>query len=292
MANLQQLRDQAHEILAAARRRWALVDIGVATFQRFSADDGGSYAAALTYYAFFSVFPLLLFAASIVGYVTADDAPLVKEALDTVPILGRALEPSALETVIENRQEIALTGLGLALYSGSGAVVALEHALNKLHKIEREPGFVAKRVRSLKWLAVLGLLSLLGVAAGSVAGSAEAWLGGGALVTVAVTAGALIVAVLINTLGFATAYRFLPAVRQTWNDVVPGAVVAAILFQGLNIGGAAYLAHGETSRNATFGTFAAAATLLVASYLIAQITLLAAEVNLVLRDRKQRAAME
>ena len=292
MAGIQQITERGKAAVETARSRSLPFDVAVATFQRFSKDDGGPYAAALTYYAFFSIFPLLLFAAAILGYVVADDpemrADLIKRGLKTVPILRDAFQPDGIDTIIENRGSIALTAAGLALYSGSGAVVALEHALNKLHKVEQEPGFVAKRLRSLKWLAILGMLSLLAIAAGSVAGFGQELFGDQPAVKVISTVIGLALAVAINTLAFASAYRFLPVVQSRWREVLPGAVVAAVLFQALNFGGTAYLARGETARNDTFGTFAAAATLLVASYLIAQITLLAAEVNLVLADRDGR----
>ncbi len=291
MPSLRSLTDRAKAVLARARRRCPLVDIAAATFERFSADDAGSYAAALTYYTFFSIFPLLLLAGSLLGYLTANDPELRRDLIDqgvnTVPILRDAFKPDGIGAIIDNRHNLALTGLGLALYSGSGAVVALEHALNRLHKIEDQPGFLKKRLRSLKWLAILGVLSLLAIGAGSVAGFAEEMLGRGPVVIAAVTLVAVALAVLVNTLVFGTAYKFLPAIEQSWREVLPGAVVAGVLFQALNIGGTAYLARGEAARNDTFGTFAAAATLLVASYLISQITLLAAEVNLVVADRSR-----
>jgi YihY family inner membrane protein len=294
MATLQQLTERGKALVERARRRSVPFDVAIATLQRFSADDGGSYAGALTYYAFFSIFPLLLLAAAMLGYVVADDpalrADLIKQGLKTVPILRDAFEPDGMDTIIQNRGRIALTAAALALYSGSGAVVALEHALNKLHRVENEPGFLAKRLRSVKWLGFLGALSLLAIGAGSLAGFAEDVSDGQTAIKVGLTAGALVIAVGINTVAFASAYKFLPAVKSTWREVWPGAVVAAVLFQALNFGGTAYLARGETARNDTFGTFAAAATLLVASYLIAQITLLAAEVNLVLADREEGGA--
>lgn len=293
MPGTSQLTERAKAQLERVRKRSALVDVAVATFQRFSADDGGSYAAALTYYTFFSIFPLLLFAAAVLGYLTFGNSELrtdlIEKGIDTVPILRDAFKPDGIAAVIENRRAIALTALVMALYTGSGAVVALEHALNKLHKVEREPGFVAKRLRSLKWLGILGVLALAAIVAGSVAGFVEEVLGENLAVRVAATILATLLAVAINTLVFATAYKFLPVIKSSWKEVLPGALVAGVLFQVLNIGGTAYLARGETARNDTFGTFAAAATLLVAAYLISQITLLAAEVNLVLADRNGQA---
>jgi uncharacterized BrkB/YihY/UPF0761 family membrane protein len=85
---------------------------------------------------------------------------------------------------------------------------------------------------------------------------------------------------------FATAFRFLTAVKISWKEVLPGAIVAAAAFSILKGFGTAYLAQGDSTRNATYGTLAGAATLLVASYLISQVVLLAAEVNATLIERR------
>lgn len=267
--------------LERARARWGGVDILVRTFKRFSEDDGGSYAAALTYYMFFSIFPLLLFAAAALGYLTFGNQDLQQDligsGLKTVPILKDALSPDGLETIATNRNGLAVTATLLALYSGSGVIVALEHALNKIFHLEHEPNFLQKRLRSLRWLAILGVGAIVSLALSTVAGFAP-----GPLAFILGLSGGLAV----NTGLFATAFKFLPATDLTFKEVLPGSIVAAIGFEALKLGGASYLARGETARIDTFGAFAAAAALLLASYLIAQIILLSAEVNAVLAERR------
>ena len=264
-----------------ARARYALVDVVVRVFKRYSDDDGGSYAAALTYYFFFSIFPLLLFSAAALGYLTFGDIELrdelIRQGVKTVPIIRDALKPEGVQTIIDNRGSIAITAALLALYSGSGAIVALEHALNKLHRLTEEPNWVQKRLKSLKWLALLGAGALLAIGAQA----AREWVD-----NIAFAALVFILGLAVNIGVYATAYRFLPAKKQSWGDVLPGAVVAGVGFMLLNLAGTIYLARGQSARNDTFGTFATAAALLVASYLISQFTLLAAEVNLVLQERR------
>src|SRR5688500_15606743 len=96
--------DRINRLLALAklniertRARGAWFDIVARTFKRFSEDDGGSYAAALTYYTFFSIFPLLLFGVAALGYLTFGNETLqqdlVGSGLKTVPILKDALTP-------------------------------------------------------------------------------------------------------------------------------------------------------------------------------------------------------
>lgn len=263
--------------LERARADHGWFDVAYRTFKRYGEDDGSSFAAALSYYTFFSIFPILLFSAAALGYVTFGNQDLqqdlITSGLKTVPIIRDALTPNGLKLITENKESIAVTGLALALYSGSGAIVALGHGLNRINHVEEEGSFMQKRLRSLLWLGILGAAAVVSLALSAVAGFAP-----GPLAFVLAFAGGLA----LNTGIFATAFKFLTHKEETWTSVLPGAVVAAVGFEILKVVGAFYLARGETTRSDTFGTFAAAAALLIASYLIAQITLLSAEV----KDRK------
>ena len=289
MANpIEKVISQANLRLERARSRYGVVDIVVRVFKRFSETDGGSYSAALTYYAFLSIFPLMIVGMAVLGFVTEGDQQLQNDlfnrAKEAFPMLKDALSPEGFKAIERGRQELAVTGVLLALYSGSGAIVALEHALNKVHRIDNEPKFVEKRLRSLKWLAVLGLAALTSVAISAFAtwtGEQVTGLPGGALATLI-----RFLAALVSVGVFATAYKFLPAKDVSWADVLPGALAAALVFEVLKYLGNLVIASGQESRNATFGAFAAAATLLIVSFLSARITLLSAEVNAVLAERR------
>jgi membrane protein len=272
---------EAKRRLERARARYGWIDVGVRTAKRYGDDDCGSYAAALTYYLFFSIFPLLLFAAAALGYLTPGNPDLQRDILEsglkTVPVLSEAIDTGSLEAIEDNRGAIALTGLGLALYTGSGAIVALEHALNKVGHVQQEPNFIVKRARSLKWLAVLGLAAIGSLALSTVAGFVVGPVGA----ALGVVAG-----VVVNVCIFATAFRFLPATDRSWAEVLPGSLVAAVAFEILKFAGSFYLARGAATRQQTFGALAGAAALLVASYLISQIILFAAELNEALFERR------
>lgn len=291
MGALGDFAEQSKRALLDARRRFPVVDIGYRTVRGYSDDDAGSYAAALTYYLFFSMFPLFLFAASLLGYLTFGNQTLredlIRQGVKAVPIIRDALHPDGIQFIIENRRNLLSIGGLLALYSGSGAVVALEHALNRIHGISDEPKFVQKRLRSLMWLGILGIGALLaiglvgiqqwGADQGGPTGFVAQW-------------GGVAAGIVVDTAVFATAYKFLPAVSRSWREVLPGAAVAGIAFLLLNTLGGWYLRTGSTTRNDTFGTFAAAAVLLLAAYLISQITLISDEVNLALAERRRGGA--
>jgi membrane protein len=274
-----------------ARARYGYVDVTVRTFKRFSEDDGGVLAAALTYYFFFSIFPLLIFTASAIGFLTflseAFRERVLAAGLEGVPLLSQILSVENLTLMQQRRGTLVVVGLILALYSGTGCIVALEHALNRINRVEHEPGFVPKRVASLRWLGVFGLAAIVSIALGASVQFAARALGGSVFVAVAVSVAMAAVSTSVNLVLFATAFRFLTVKEWSWRDVLPGALLAAVAFEVLKLVGAQYLATGSQGREATFGAFAAAAGLLVASYLLAQIILLAAELNAVFAERRE-----
>jgi membrane protein len=290
MNAVQKLTGRAKLRLERARARYELVDIVIRVLKRYSETDGGNNSAALTYYTFLSIFPLLLFAASILGYITFGNRELQKDifdaAVDAFPMLRDVFRPNGFAFIEKRRQELALTGTVLALYSGTGAIVALQHALNKVIRLEEEGNWLDKRVGALKWLAVLGVAAILSVAASSAAAFSDSLFDSFEGITDAVAWTVLhALGIAIGVGLFATAFRFLPKKPQTWAEVLPGAVVAGVAFEVLKAVGRVFVT-GSEGRNATFGAFAAAAGLLVTLYLVSQATLLSAEVNAVLTERR------
>jgi YihY family inner membrane protein len=291
MSRVESIKVWAKRRLEVARADYPLVDIAVRTFKRYSEDEGGPSAAALTYYFFFSIFPLLLFVGSLLGLITfiSEDikADLLKAGLEAAPLMQDVLNADSLEALQDKRSQLAIVALVMALYAGSGVIVALEHALNKINRCTLELNFIQKRLRSFRFMglfAVGALVSLSLSALGRFIGSLDA-LGpaGGIFGSLVAYAGAIAV----TTGLFAACYKLLPACDLSWRDVLPGAITAALTFEVLKWAGGVYLAQGEATRNNTFGAFATAAALLVVSYLLSQVTLLAAELNAVIVERRR-----
>ncbi len=288
MASTGQIVSNAKARLALAGARYRPIDVLIRTLQRYRRDDVAVHAAALTYYVFFSVFPLLIFVASALGYVTFLSKQvrqdLVSSGLSAFPLLDSLLSEYALNTMQQQRGNLALVGVILGLYSGSGGVVALKRALTKIHHHEKRSGFLHGRLASLKWLAALGLTAIGSLIFGSVASFADSLVGSDSL------AAEVILFLVAHIAGgaagfvvFATAFKFLPEGRRAWREVAPGAAFAALLFEVIKVFGAWYLQRASAFQ-ATFGAFSTAAGLLIASYLLAHVTLVAAELNAVLLE--------
>ena len=279
--------NQAKLRVERARARWPAVDVALSTFKRFSEDDGGTLAAALTYYIFFSIFPLLLFAVAALGFVIRGNEKLkgdiLAAGLNSFPLLQDVL--GGADFFQQRAGGLALTAVVLALYSGSGAVVALEHSLNRIDHITEEGTFVQKRIRSLRWLALLAPVAVATASLAGLANFSSEMFGAGSPITTAVSILSYVGGVVISTAVLALAFKLLSRAAHEWRDVVPGALVGALAFELLKAVGSTYLAAGTKGREGTFGAFAAAAGLLVVAFLISRITLLAAELNAVLAER-------
>src|SRR3954447_1124068 len=111
----------------AWQRRHALGGFPIGVVKKFGEDDGLNLAALIAYYAFVSLFPLLLAFVSILGFVLDDDPSLRADVVNTVlariPVLGAELRDDVQPLT---RSGIALAvGLVGAVWAGLGVTVAL-----------------------------------------------------------------------------------------------------------------------------------------------------------------------
>ena len=250
-----------------------------AVVRKFGDDDAGNLAALIAYYGFFSLFPLLLALTTILGFVLGNDPDLRRSiedsALQQFPVLGDQLQHESLRG-----SWFALTvGLVGALWAGLGVVNAGQNAMNAVWDVPKvdRPNLVQRTLRGLLMLVVAGaLLSLSGFLTG--VGQAES---GVSVVQVA----AIVGSVVVNFALFAAGFRILTEADVSWRDVAPGAALAAVAWTALLMLGQWFVRSRIQGAEATYGTFAVVIGLLSWLYVASQITLFAAEVNVVLKRR-------
>jgi YihY family inner membrane protein len=252
-----------------------------AVFKKFGEDNAGAKAALIAYYGFFSLFPLLLVFTTVLGFVLnghpSMQEKIVHSALGQFPIIG--------DQIARNVHSLQGSGIALAigivgtLWAGIGVTQAGENAMNAVWNVpaRARPNAIYSRVRGLILLVVFGV-GVLGttVLAGFGTSGADP----------AARVGAMVAAVAINLGMFLVAFRVLTAERLGWPDVLPGAIVATIGWQVLQAIGGWYVARSLRGASQVYGFFAIVIGLLGWLYLGAQMTLLAAEINVVWK-RKQ-----
>jgi membrane protein len=261
------------------KHRWAGFPLGVT--YKFGDDQGNYLAALITYYAFLSVFPLLLLASSILGFILQNDPQLQKEILDSTlarfPVIGDELRaPEGLK----GSTSAVVIGALVALYGALGVAQATQNALNIAWAVprNRRPNPVMARLRSLVLLGVAGLAILLttfianltaGIAAlGSNLETSLSW---------GLTGGTILLNGAIFTLLFwlAAAHRHSPL------KDVPGALFVAVIWQLLQYTGSAYVSAIVKDSSATAGVFALVLGMMAWIYLGALAVTFGIEINVV-----------
>jgi membrane protein len=259
--------------------RFPATSFPLAVVKKFGDDDAGSLAALVAYYGFFSIFPLMLALTTILGFVLGNDAELRQSiedsALQQFPVIGGQLQTRSL-----SGSWFALTvGLVGALWAGLGVVNAAQNAMNSIWDVPKvsRPNMLKRTLRGLLTLVVAAAFL---VPSGYLTGIGLA----GAGVSVPQIA-AVLGAFVVNLVLFAAAFRILTTADVSWRDVAPGAVLAAAAWTVLLIVGQWFVASRIQGADRTYGTFAVVIGLLSWLYLASQVTLFAAEVNVVLKRR-------
>jgi membrane protein len=246
-----------------------------AVIKKFGDDQAGQLAALIAYYGYVSQFPLLLVLVTVLGFVLqgdpGDQKRILDGALGQFPLISDQLK---LHSLTGSGAGLAIGVVG-SLLAGMGVTGATQNAFNRIWSVpfKHRPNFLQARLRGLGMLAILGTLSIVSTtAAGFVGTSSHA--------APAVVAGVL-VAFVLNLALFMTAFKLLTAVEVSWRDLLPGVIVAAVFWQLLQHLGGFYVDHELKRTGPLYGVFALVLGLLAWLYLGAQLTIFAAEINVV-----------
>lgn len=273
------------ERIDALQQRHLALSFPYAVHKRFTEDRGRHYASLISYYGFFSLFPLLLAFVSLLGVVLRGRPGLRDDILDSAlghfPVLGTQLAAAdnADAGLTGNGWALAF-GLAAAIWAGLGVVYAAQDALDTMWDVPRlkRPNFLVKRLRGLAMLAVVGVGTVAGSAVAGVATQLDdlAWLARAAtaLGTIAVNAASLLIG-----------FHLLTVARQSWRLLLPGAIAGGVVLSLLQTLGGWYLTRVVAEASDTYGTFSLVIGLLTWLALQARIVLYAAEVNVVLAHR-------
>jgi membrane protein len=254
---------------------------------RYRLDAADQFAAAIGLFVFIALIPVFLLAIAVAGFVyagEADQVALAEGLARSVPGLGATLGGGEgvsgfVDTVIERRGALTLTGLVGVLFTALRPVNAAMTATLTIFRVRLPQG---ARLRGRQLLA--GLL-LATVALGAVGSSTL--IGFATLPTavrVSVSVGATYA---LDVLLFWTAYTVLsPGSRVRGRDLLPGALVAAVFWTGLKVGGSAVVSAQVESANALYGAVGGVVALLLLLWLGARLFLYGAELAAVRWERR------
>lgn len=268
------------ERIDEAQQRNEKLAVAAATVKKYIEDQAAIYASVIAFWAFFSIFPLFLVFVTILGYVLPDSRR--EDVMQQVAEFFPLLDPSAVGT-LSGAWWPLLIGALTALWSGSAVVRVAQTAFDEVWEMPRvqRPGLVEQIGRSMFVLVTIGVglvaaTILSGYVSGRDLGIDLGWYGrlGGYIVTFALDIGL-----------FVLAFRLLTKRDVTFRDVLPGAFLAGGAFFILQQISSLIISRYLSGAESTYGTFAVVITILWWFYLEGQITLLGAELNVVLKER-------
>ena len=266
------------------QQRHVVLGFPVAVWSKFNDDQAGNLAALISYYAFLAIFPLLLVLVTVLNIVLKNDpklqATLVDSALAQYPVIGPQIKDS-LGTIPGTGLPLVI-GAVLLLLGARGVAGAMQNAICEVWGIKREdrPGFPFSQLWSLALMFTVGIgfvvtTFLSGLAAGA----------GHLLPGVVATVGAVLISLVLNVGVFWLSFRMATAWKVPWRDLRIGAAIAAICWQVLQVVGGYVVSHQLHQASQLYGTFGIVLGLLAWLFLQAEVTLYAAEVDVVLARR-------
>ncbi|MFN2503560.1 MAG: YihY/virulence factor BrkB family protein [Acidimicrobiales bacterium] len=258
--------------------------------REFKADRGSLIAAGMGFYWFLAVFPGLLAAVGFLGLVNAgpDLVESISKAI-TSALPGNAAEVltaslrSATDRPRGSSAAAALVGTGLALFSASAGMVAVQTALDFVYDVPEERPYLKKRARALLLIlvaVVLGGVATTFIVFGQPLGdSLRDHLPFGAAFVLVWTVIRWAVGIAALATLFASFYYLAPNRESPrWAWISPGGIVATLIWLAASLGFSFYVSSlGNYAQ--TYGSLTGVVVLLLWLYLSALAVVVGGEIN-------------
>jgi len=240
------------------------------------------YAGSMAYFAVLSLFQLLVLGIVIGSYLLGEGearAFVIEQVQAGTPLDPETVE-GVIDSAIESRGAMTIIGFAFLLWSSLGIFSALSSGISRVFENAPPRPFLKDKLVGLLLIGLTGLLAIgslvIGLVTGVVQEAASDLVAGVPGGGTAVWLIGLLVPLVLIFVAFWIIYRVVPNRPVTWGEVLPGAIVAALLWTILRFGFTWY-ATSVANYESAFGPLATGVTLLVFLYFASVIVLLGAE---------------
>lgn len=272
-------------VLDRLRSRFGWLDRAMLAQGRYNDSKGDFYAAGITYFTIFALFPLLMVGFSIGGFVLANQPELMADLEERIRSavsgdLGAQLV-ELMDSAIDSRGTVGAIGLATAAWAGLSWMANLREALSQMWEQRHEPaGFVATKLSDLAALisAFVALTLTIGLTALSNESPMKAVLGWFGLsdvpgLGIALQVVSWVVSLVISWLLFTWIIARLPRETVSFRSSLRAGLLAAVAFEVFKQVASIYLRSVVTGpAGATFGPVLG---LMVFAYITARLILFA-----------------
>jgi membrane protein len=278
-----------HVYLWLNDKTFGLVRILRITIDRFGEANSTQAAAGMSYYAFFSLFPLLLFmvvGASYVLQVQSAYDYIMNQVFMVLPT-AQAVIDANLQQVLRSRGAVGLISLVGFLWSSTSFFAILTRNINRANPNYRPRNFIEDRALALGMIGLLALLmglSLLSNTLTNIIPQINLFFIGGKPLHETLVWRYLIklIPVAITLLMFIGLYRFIPKKKIGWTGVLIAAPIATIGFQLATRLFTWVLSKGLVRYELVYGSLGTIVGLMFWIYLISIITIFCAHLSAVI----------
>jgi membrane protein len=275
--------------------------LGRRTGARVYKDDVLGRAAQLSYFFIFSLFPLLFFLASLLGYFT-QTGPELRESLlhylaTVVPVKASALIRDTLVEITEASSGGKISfGVLLTVWTASFGVGAIISTLNAAYGVKESRPWWKVQAMAVVLTLALALLVVSALALVLYGGQIGQLIAGrydlGAAFTSVWGVAQWVIVFGCVLLALALVYYCAPDVKDIrWQWITPGSAVAVMLWLFVSFVFRLYLTYFDTY-STTYGSLGAVMILLLWLYLTGVAVLVGGEMNAVIEDAAARAGVE
>ena len=254
--------------------------IAIAVVKKFSEDQSTNLASMIAFWAFFSIFPLLLVLVTLLGFFLPSGTK--GHVLQQVSQFFPLLDPKTVSGLSGSWWAL-IVGIVSALWSGSAVVRTVQFAFNSVWEIpyHQRPKMMEKILRSVLVLSTIGVGLVISVLITSFVSGASntlhlAWFGH--LI-------GYVIAIALDVALFVAAFRMLTDRDISTKDVLPGAILSGVAFWILQSLSSLIISHYLQNAQSTYGKFATVITMLWWFYITSIVTLMGAQLNVVLKER-------
>lgn len=269
------------ERLRALGQRWPWLDQALDVQERFGEVNGGFISSGIAVSVFIAIFPLLLVAIAVIGFVASGDETMSTRLVDDLGLTGSAGDTvkNAIDRAADSKRAASVVGLVGLAWSGSGVGVALQRGVRTPWQ-EQAKG-LGERAKAAGWLVV----AAVGFAIALALSSALNWLPDEVPV-VAVVALTVAVGLAIEIGLFWWMFWGLGTRRVPAKALLPGAILAGVGFEVLKLVGTLYVPRLVASSSSLYGPIGVVFAIIAWLTLAARLIVYASTLNVVRYERE------
>lgn len=261
--------------------------LGKRLWRKIEQDEVFTRSAALSYYFFSALVPMVFFLMAVLGLFASQSEHLrnnlLRYAGEVMPASAFALVEKTLREISTSSTGLKLIfGLVLSLWAGSGGMRSIMDALNRCYHVQEERPYWKRLLVSLALTVGMAMLAVCALAivlyGREIAQSVGAYIGLSGFAMMAWKFTQLPLALFFVLVAFALVYYWGPDAEQRWQWITPGSIVGVVVWIAVSSLFRAYL-HFYNSYSKTYGSLGAVIVLLLWLYITGLAILMGGEIN-------------